>query len=848
MSKFGSILILVIFLLGFGAHPVKGQIEKTPVVYFGPIGKVKTALQLGPFNLVADQQQSKTFFYNGQIPDPAEAASLLKNGANIILVLSDQTTKEDLSTLIGSPVRVKKETSPVSLVENKTLKDPLSTTIIWNSSPQIRERLAILDLPANTVVYVHSFEDNSPILFEVPVGAGSLTILISYLEDNNAQFQNWAYFNYLIYSLTAHPAGLPIQAFGDYAASPVPHSLDRIILCTVLGSVFLLAIVVFMLVRRYSLKHPEMLDSLVANKEEFKNRQANTDWEEIGYHRPLGGFLLAFFLGLILFIPLIIYQNLVLPVYILPSAQALGIWGRVVQFFNLLWLLFDMGTSSAFIKFFAEYRVHDPRRAVQFGQVFVWWQALSGAFQVVLVTILASIVLPKSAYALYAWSIIIHCFIQIPGFYQVFKYALTSFQRFDYAQILDLALALVFPMLAQPIFVSIMVAWGRHNPVFGMSMGGLLGMGIAAYAAELLTFLLGFWLYRRLGYKVRVLFMAHFDWKIIKEAFRFGVYEMLGSFAWGAGQALEVVVTQTRLVNYAEVWGNWGLAQNFVFAFNALATLYNNLMPSISESISHARQKLSQYYSAMAYKYGGMFSAYIGAILLATADRFILGASGPEFVRAANYSIPLIIWGAIQYPSWVGDNVELASNKPFLKSFLVVGEQMIRISLAFLLITRLQVNALILAYFVGLFTKDVVSYFINDKVCYPQKFYWWQSVVAPLMAGGVHYALVRWVTGFIWKGDQITSMLIFFIGILPSYPIYAFLYGLFGGWDDATLAEFKEAVNLASFMKPLAWLFWAATRLGTRISPFHNRFPISIRAEAVEEARTLTAERVNLIS
>ena len=63
-------------------------------------------------------------------------------------------------------------------------------------------------------------------------------------------------------------------------------------------------------------------------------------------------------LGLILFIPLIIYQNLVLPVHILPSAQALGIWGRVIQFFSFLWLLFDVGTSAAFIKFWVSGSLH----------------------------------------------------------------------------------------------------------------------------------------------------------------------------------------------------------------------------------------------------------------------------------------------------------------------------------------------------------------------------------------------------------------------------------------------------------------------------------------------------------
>jgi O-antigen/teichoic acid export membrane protein len=362
----------------------------------------------------------------------------------------------------------------------------------------------------------------------------------------------------------------------------------------------------------------------------------------------------------------------------------------------------------------------------------------------------------------------------------------------------------------------------------------------------LLTFLLGMWLYRRLGYNARLYFLAHFDWSVIKDSFRFGVFEMLGSAAWGIGQSLEILISQTYLVNYAEVWGNWVLAQNFVYAFNVTQTLYNNLMPSISEAFSNGRKILSQYYSAMGYKWGGMISAMLGAILLAVADRFILGASGPEFVRAAQYSTPLLIWGILQYPSWVGDNVELGANKPWLKVLMVGMEQIIRIGLAFILLARLQINALIIAYIVGIMTKNIVAYLVNNKLCFHQRFYFWQSLAAPFLAGVVHYAVLRWIGGLIWQGDQVTSIVVLAVAILPSYPLFAFFYGLFGGWDDATLGEVQRAVGISTFMKPFAWLFWKASALGARISPLHNRFPLTNRQAALEEAISLTHERVSL--
>ena len=841
-----KILLILSLLSLLLLTPKPASADNTINVYYGgPSGAVSTALTLDKnIHLVSDISSVDVFVLNDSITNGSAIQTCVEQGAGLVLILGKDLSTSQLNTLLGVNASLVNKEDPLSINSSPATSDRIEKEIIWTSAPQVRQRYLVSS--SGFTPLVSGFEDGSLILGKMNIGSGRVYLFTPFLNGDNPQFQDWAYFNYLIYYLVESSAGHTPLSFAKYPASPVPHIKDQVILYSLLAGLLLISGLAFWIVRRYSLRHPEALDVVVSDREKFTKREASTDWEDIGFHRPLAGFFMAFFLGILVFIPLIIYQNLILPVYILPSAQALGIWGRVTQFFALIWNFFDMGTSIAFIKFLSQYRVHDPRRAVQYGQVFVWWQALSGAIQVAIMVSLAGSLLPSTVYAIYAWSIIIHTFIQIPGFYQVMHHALTGLQRYDYAQILDLALATIFPMITQPILVTLMYAWGKAHPIFGSPMGGLLGMGLAAYAAELLTFLLGMWLYRRIGYNARLYFLAHFDWSVIKDSFRFGVFEMLGSAAWGVGQSVEIIISQTYLVNSAEVWGNWVLAQNFVYAFNVTQTLYNNLMPSISEAISHGRKLLSQYYSSLGYKWGGMISAMLGALLLAVADRFILGASGPEFIRAAQYSTPLLIWGIIQYPSWVGDNVQLGANKPWMKGALVGMEQFIRITLAFVLIARLQIIALIIAYFVALMTKNIIAYVLNNKLCFPQRFYFWQSLAAPFLAGLAHYAVVRWIGGLIWRGDQITSILVLTIAILPSYPLFAFFYGLFGGWDDATLEEVHRAVDLSTFMKPFAWLFWKSTALGARISPLHNRFPITNRQAALDEAVSLTHERVNL--
>ncbi len=832
--------LLVVVLIFLAASPASAD-ASLRVYYAGETGSVTTALGLAGFPLVDDPAQADVLVLNGTIPDPAAAAAQLERGAGLVLILGPTLTAADVESVTGVPLTLTPRSEAVSPIELE-VDDSLTRDIIWNGAPQVRDRFQVETPLSSVQPLVIGYESGEWLLWQARPGVYVFNV---FLDEVNPQIQEWAYYNYLIYHLVTRAAGRTPLSFADYPASPVPHARERNILFGIMALLLVTVAVVFWLVRRYSQKHPEALEQIVADRARFEVREEQTEWSQVGFHRPLSGFLVALGMGLVLFIPLIIYQNLVLPVYILPSAQALGIWGRVTQFFALAWQFFDMGTSEAYIKFLAQYRVHDPKRGIKYGQMFVWWQALSGAVQVALVVAVASTLAPKSAYALYAWSIIIHSFIQIPGFYQVMRHSFNGLQRGDYSRILDIFLTMI-PMAVQPLFVGLMYAWGKSHPAMGGAMGGLLGLGMAAYAAELGAFLLGLYLYRRLGYNARVLFLAHFDWDTIKTGFKFGFFGMLGSIAWALGQAAEIAITQARLINYAEIWGNWGLAQNFVFAFQVVATLFEGAMAAISEAISNGKRILSQYYSVMMYKYGGMISAFLGAVLLAVADRFILGASGPEFARGALYVIPLAIWGAIQYPSWVGDQVQLGSNRPYLKSALVFGEQVLRVILALILIGRFQITGLIIAYFIALLSKDIVAYFVNHKLCFPQRFYFWQSLGAPLLAGVVHWALLRWLTGLIWQADQISSVLIFFIGVLPSFPVYMFFYGLFGGWDQATLDEFKLAAGLTGFVRPLAWTMWAATALGARLSPLDNRFPITNRAAAMEEARKLTEERVKL--
>jgi O-antigen/teichoic acid export membrane protein len=839
--------LLILFLLLSACAPVRSAaLIQRNVFYTGGDSEVKTALALAGYKLVADPDQAEVFVINGKVPDAAKIAERVKSGAGLVFIPGKDTSQQDAQTLLGTSVGLTYAEDAVSLTNAKGVQDPLLTEIIWNGAPQVRERSIVDGLASQAKKIVTTYETSEGILWQLSDRAFLFTPWLS--NGANPQIQEWGYFNYLIYHLVERAAGAVPVSFAAYPASPVPHQNNRNSLFIFLAIELVFFFGAFVIVRRYSLRHPEALDSLVADREKFEANEEHTDWEKVGFHRPLSGLFVGMGIGILLFIPLIAYQDFVLPQFILPSAQALGMWGRVTQFFGLTWAIWDLGTSTASMKFLSQYRVSDPRRGFKYMQVYVWWQALSGAIQVALVVALTSIGIVRTPYALFAWSIVIHSFIQIPGFYGVFRGTLNGLQRNDYARYIDAAWAIVIPVVTQLALVPIFYAYGKSHPALGGAMGGVMGLGAAAYALELCSFLLGFWLYKRLGYKASILFMAHFDWGIIQETFKFGFFEMLGGILVAGGAALEIWVTQNGLVNYSETWGNWLLAGNFLLAFTVSTNLFDGVMPAISEALSSGYKVLSQYYSVQSYKWGSISSAVLAAVLLVAAPKFIIGSSGQEFQRAALIAIPLTIFGAIQFLGWLGDAIFLGSNKPLLRALLILLEQTIRIGLMLLLLERFQILALLIAYFIAILVRGIAAYFVADRYCFPQRFYFWQSLAAPALAAVAQYFFLSLIASVIWKGDEVTSIVLLFVALVPCMPFFFFFYAVLGGWDDAGLEETVQASHMVGFLRPVInIIFIVPSRWGARISPLHNRFPISMREAAMAEAAALTQEKVRLV-
>ncbi len=860
-----SLLLLALvaspLLLGAGVDQDDPSIK---IYYVRPAGATQTtdpvrqALTLTDrLEIVEDLNQAQAIVaYNAR--PPLQAVSAVRDrGLGLVLFLGPQLDTQLVALgELGLGWGGGWGTQAVTIEPVPDVTDPLLEQIAWTSAPQIKAHSLVTSVsgdvtPSPIKTLVRTEADQHIILGQVTVGQGQVYVFTPWPtrdEAHNPNLLEWPYWNYLVYHLAARAAGETPLSYAAYPGSPVPHGPQQLGLIIVLAVMLVGTSGAFVGVRRYSRQHPEALDRIVSDAQRYQKLRQSA-WEQVGFHRPLAGFLFLIAVGLVLFIVIMIYQQQVLYGVLLPSAQARGVWSVITTFFNTVWLLFDWGTSTAFIKFFAERRVDDPREGIKYAQLYVWWQAITGTIQLGLVILIAALVVPHTGYAFMSYYLILHALIQFPGFLIVFQNTLRAFQKQDYDQLLNLIFYLA-PILVQSATVYLLGRWGAANPVFGKSMGGVFGLGIGAYLTQIVVFVVGYVMLKRLGYNTRVLFMAHFDRKTLTTALKFGTPVTIAGVVGALGYTVQTVLIAEHILNWTEVQGNWDVVspQGLIMAYSAIAGLYYGLMPAISEAFSHGRRALTRYYVAQGFKYGGFFSVFLASALISVGDRFILGAMGPDYTRAAGWMVAMALWGMIQFPAWFADRLQEGVGRPDLQMWLLTMEQTMRVILMFALMPSMGVSGLIMAYLIALPLKNVVAWWVNRRVILPFRIYWWQTAGAPLLAGAVNAALLRGL-GNVMGGDeinQITSVILFFIALLPSLPIFCLFAGLFGGWDDQGLAELRRAAGLSSLGKPIAWTIYHASALGARLSPLHGRFPIDVYDSAQAEAQTLTEERVSL--
>ena len=202
---FSAAVCLTVILLLPPAVMAAPAAPAITVYYAGPDDSVRTALMLAGVRIVTDPADARVLVLNDAAPNPAALARRVRAGAGLLLILGPHISAAAAGTLLGQAVTLTPASDPLSLDRAPGAVDPLVSEILWNSTPQVRERSVITGIALEPLVA--GFGTDEVALGRMSLGTTTVFLLTPNLGDANPQLQQWAYFNYLVYHLVARAAG-----------------------------------------------------------------------------------------------------------------------------------------------------------------------------------------------------------------------------------------------------------------------------------------------------------------------------------------------------------------------------------------------------------------------------------------------------------------------------------------------------------------------------------------------------------------------------------------------------------------------------------------------------------------
>ncbi|HXW84770.1 MAG TPA: hypothetical protein VEJ86_10225 [Candidatus Binataceae bacterium] len=911
MLGLAVVTALLLSVPAAAADPAQGA-TPFPIYYQGAEDLVLTRLQLDPNTVVAPSlAEAKTAVFQNQLPPPGADLDALKarvaSGMGLVLITGSEVSAASLAALTNGAVtqtgvvdeppgpeharKMEAVAAPIEYVGPKD--DPLAHGVNWSSAVRLAERSLLKTTAAATVLVATSAKDpvqgRTPALIRLTEGKGTIFILNVWLRQGdqsarvasygellkgirgarNYDFQRWFYFNWLLYDLSRSAAGVPAKSYGDWAESPVPHRAQNEALAVLFFSMMAIFLAAFLWVRRYSLRHPELVNQYYRPLQQKPQpaslgaaaatpltpaktptvRRGDPRWEVVGFHRPLSGYFYNYLLALVIMIPFNFVTTFYIErTFVNPFLEARGAWNYVVQFMLIFFTLLDLGTGPAMVKYFAQYRVKEPGKAMEFAQFFIWFHLLCGVLQITALGLLAGLFLPHTAAAYLTWFVILHALIQFPGFQLIFLNLFRGLQRFDYAELL-IVLFYVLNPIAQLACGIYFRHWGLMHPVFGEGMGVVFGFAIGGVAANL--FLGGFCsiFYHRVGFKLTTMFLAHFDRKVVRESLIYGVKLTGGQLLAAASWGMLPVIMGLLLPNFLELNEIFILTYSLTFGYLETGVyIFSTLVPSISESHSQHMMQLTRRYLDQGLRWGMIGTGMLGGAYIAFADIMIKGLLPPQFIRAVGVLVLIHLWRAADFTTRMPDQVFQAVGRTGLFTLTAVVEHVGRIILWYELIKLFGFPGLFYGFIAAALLKSAIAWPLMGKTVAWPSVSWWQTIFNPILAMVVSYAVLRTAALALWSGPGHigNTFGVVALALFGSLPVYMFISGLLG-WDTLALAEFRSASEIVPApFGAIARLAHRCAQLGSSLSPLHDRFPGKLAAEAFSESTALTALKAEL--
>lgn len=608
---------------------------------------------------------------------------------------------------------------------------------------------------------------------------------------------------------------------------------------------------------------PPVTDEEVASFDRLKYK----GFDRVGYARPLGGWFYQFFYALLGSGVIIVLFSFELGI-LYPEPESKAYVDVAGVLFSILFFAFNVPTNFAIERWVSDYRVKNPNQMLQFISFYIWYQMTTGLILVTSTSLYIFWIVVEGRLAYVAWLMLVLIMREYPACLNVFIRTIMGLQRFDYQSKIGF-----LEQIYQKGLEILFVLWGRFllgaDPAIGGMMGAAIGFAIGTYVGDFLTALLaGMYLNRelkRIGLSIWDAMRPNFTWQIVKMSVLFGfklsipgifntVIGFFVFFTWY--DVVPAYATFVVLNRVADQVANLSKRSEGIESTGAFG-----------EAINNGKYRLAQYYIANTFKYYGFFTVGIGCIIIGFMPvvlRVLLVFGGAEnYLLAIPFILPNIIMTLTEQPARDGDRILTMGNKPLFKSLTSIVQSILDIFFTWLwlYVLRLPQTYGIAAMIWLLPMGNIVSHavrlyldwwYINRYICKVGdtiKNVAWQAFVAPVIPGLITIAMgyAWYVLVYPWLDFAFGGLVAAIISVLFAFAVglvfnFVVLYGFFGGWDDHTLAVFKEAIDISGPSRILFVPVYKLTAALVKRSPLHDKFKMD-HEDAEREMKELMIQR-----
>lgn len=615
--------------------------------------------------------------------------------------------------------------------------------------------------------------------------------------------------------------------------------------------------------------HTEGHDLPPVSEEEIAtfDREKFKGFDRVGYARPLGGWFYQFFYALLGAGVVIVFYPFMLGI-LYPEPESKAYVDVAGVLFSILFFAFNIPTNFAIERWVGDYRIKNPSRMVQYMSFYIWYQMMSGLILVTSTSLYVFWIVVEGRLAYTAWLMLVLITREYPAMLHIFMQSIKGLQRFDYESKISF-IAQVY----EKGFEILVVLWGRFvlgaNPAIGPMLGAAIGFVIGTYIDDFLTSIIsGLYLrreLRRMGLSIVDVLRPNFSKEVAKESLIFGFKLSLPGifntvigffifFTWY--DAVPAYATYVVLNRLADEIANLSKRSEGI-----------NTKGAFAEAINNGKYRLAQYYIANTFKYYGFFTVGIGCLVVGflpvLLNVLLVIGEAENYLLAIPFILPNFLVTLTEQPAGEADKIITMGNKPLFNSLTNIIESVMNIFFTWLWLFGLRLPQtygfaaiiwlLPAGGIVSKLTRLLLDWwYINKYICKVGatiRNVAWQAFVAPVLPG-----LITIATGYIWYlfvfpplalaitplGAAVVSILFAFgVGLVFNFIV---MYGFFGGWDDHTLAVFKEAIYISGPSKVLFIPVYKLTAALVKRSPFHNRFRMDYQ-DAEREMKELMIQR-----